>query len=137
MNEGGRSKYNCVDCGHWLKEGAASNYYYCPMCYEGFCIEEKEIAVLSTKKQNGVVVYETTDFHASCSSTYLGKYNLRKGDHVVWDKKCGTVLVFDINNATVAYCRDRLSRFYCTVRDEVEYIGANNLTKSDKCFKYP
>lgn len=71
----------------------------------------------------------------NCSYVYNSKYNLRKGDHVVWDKKCGRILVFDLNNATVTYCRDISSSYYCTARDETEFIGANNLIKTYKCFK--
>ena len=79
----------------------------------------------------------------SCSHVYNQKYNLSRRDHVIWDKKCGHILIFDIGAiseasiATVAYCNEKSSSFYCTARNEVEYIGTNNLTKSNKCFKYP
>lgn len=70
----------------------------------------------------------------SCSYIYNSKYNLSEGDHVVWGEKCGHILVFDMNDATVAYCREKSSPYYCSARDEV-YIGANNLFKTYKCFK--
>lgn len=89
------------------------------------------------KKEEEKLTQDNNDTNHICSDIYNKKYNLRKGDHVVWGKKCGIVLVFDMNNATVAYCRGKSSPFYCTARDEVECIGASNLTKSDKCFKYP
>lgn len=79
----------------------------------------------------------------SCAYIYNQRYNLKRGDHVIWDKKCGHILIFDtgvsseVEIATVAYCGGKSSPHYCRATDEVEYIGANNLTKSGKCFKYP
>lgn len=90
--------------------------------------------------------YNDKDGSCLCSCIYNQKYNLKRGDHVVWNGKCGQILIFDIKHtglssefmvATVAYCRGRRSIHYCTATDEVEYIGANNLTKSNKCFKHP
>lgn len=84
-----------------------------------------------------------TNHNCNCYYFCNQKYNLKCEDHVVWDKKCGHVLIFKTNStsnhdiATIVYCRGKLSPFYCTARDEIEYIGVNNLIKSDKCFKYP
>ena len=86
---------------------------------------------------------KNNDINHNCSHVYNQKHNLNRGDHVAWDGKCGHILIFDISLidrkeiATVAYCRGKSSLFYCTARDEVEYIGTNNLTKNNKCFKYP
>ena len=95
------------------------------------------------KKEKEKLIQDNNDTNHNCSYIYNQKYNLKEGDHVVWDGKCGHIIIFNIGKidiseiAIVEYCAGKSSSHYCRATGEVEYIGANNLIKNNKCFKYP